>query len=544
MPLLDTYRALRDSTRDQRAAYQANTKSLKWRIGDVIARTWDLGFTAFGGPPVHFQILHRRFVDGVGGKTKWMDEQTYQELFAICQALPGPASTKMAFCIALIHAGLLPAIFVFLVWSLPGALGMYCLSLGVQNMPEVLPSIVYALLSGVNASTVGIIALAAVQLAEKAIKDQITRILVIFGACAGLCYNALWYFPVLILIGGVTTVIWDVWLQQKIGKIKAKWRRKRESRDSSTEERIQMDSVAIVDPQPHSSEAIQRRPAVIASEDLLKIQRVEKGERWQTSSITGSRTRSHNQEQSAPVADTTTHGIPVKVGLLIIVAFLASFITVMLLRGLLTHPPLPLSLFANIYLAGTIIFGGGPVVIPLLRSYVVDPGWVSPRDFLLGLAIIQAFPGPNFNFGVFLGALTLASTSSSHVSAQVEGKGDVPTIIGALLAYISIFLPGLTLAVGVQSIWRVIRTKSYVISLLRGINSTAVGLVFTAVYRLWEIGYLTPETTSGKSLALEPWWVVVAAVTYAESAWFGVPPAVAILLGAVWGLCWFGAVGS
>lgn len=57
------------------------------------------------------------------------------------------------------------------------------------------------------------------------------------------------------------------------------------------------------------------------------------------------------------------------------------------------------------YLAGTVIFGGGPVVIPMLRSYVVDPGWVSSRDFLIGLAIIQAFPGPNFNFAVFLNAL-------------------------------------------------------------------------------------------------------------------------------------------
>jgi len=76
MPLLDIFRALRETTRDQREEYQANTKSLNWRIGDVFARTWDLGFTAFGGPPVHFQILHRRFVDGVGGKTKWIDEQT------------------------------------------------------------------------------------------------------------------------------------------------------------------------------------------------------------------------------------------------------------------------------------------------------------------------------------------------------------------------------------------------------------------------------------------------------------------------------------
>jgi chromate transport protein ChrA len=59
------------------------------------------------------------------------------------------------------------------------------------------------------------------------------------------------------------------------------------------------------------------------------------------------------------------------------------------------------------YLAGTIIFGGGPVVIPLLKVYVVDPGWVSSRDFLLGLAIIQAFPGPNFSFAIYLGGLAL-----------------------------------------------------------------------------------------------------------------------------------------
>lgn len=87
----------------------------------------------------------------------------YQEIFAICQALPGPGSTKMVFTIAMIHAGLVSAVFAFLLWSLPGAIGMYGLSLGVQRMPDRLPPIVYALLSGMNASTVGIIALAAVQ---------------------------------------------------------------------------------------------------------------------------------------------------------------------------------------------------------------------------------------------------------------------------------------------------------------------------------------------------------------------------------------------
>jgi chromate transport protein ChrA len=84
-----------------------------------------------------------------------------------------------------------------------------------------------------------------------------------------------------------------------------------------------------------------------------------------------------------------------------------SFIAILVSRAKVSLPPLALDLFANMYLAGTVIFGGGPVVIPLLRSYVVDPGWVSSQDFLIGLAIIQAFPGLNFNFAVFLGALAL-----------------------------------------------------------------------------------------------------------------------------------------
>lgn len=208
----------------------------------------------------------------------------------------------------------------------------------------------------------------------------------------------------------------------------------------------------------------------------------------------------------------------------------ASFIAILVTRGVLHPPPLALDLFANMYLAGTIIFGGGPVMIPLLRSYVVGPGWVSSRDFLIGLALIQAFPGPNFNFAVFLGALALQNSA-------------YPTFFGAILGYIGIFVPGITLAVSIQSFWSTLRKKKWVIDLLRGVNATAVGLVFTAVYRLWEIGYLTPENNNGQSLANEPWWVVVAVVAYAESAWFNVPPAAAIVFGAVLGLCWYGAVG-
>ena len=97
--------------------------------------------------------------------------------------------------------------------SLPGAIGMYALSLGVSRIGDTLPALVYALLSGLNAATVGIIALAAVQLAGKAITDKLTRALVFLGGVAGMLYTALWFFPVLMLAAGLATLAWDFkWL--------------------------------------------------------------------------------------------------------------------------------------------------------------------------------------------------------------------------------------------------------------------------------------------------------------------------------------------
>jgi hypothetical protein len=76
MPLLDLYRVVRDASRDKRTALKENRSHLGHRLLDVFLRTWDLGFTAFGGPPVHFRIFHNRFVLGSGGKAPWIDEQT------------------------------------------------------------------------------------------------------------------------------------------------------------------------------------------------------------------------------------------------------------------------------------------------------------------------------------------------------------------------------------------------------------------------------------------------------------------------------------
>ena len=517
-----------------------NTSPLAQRLTDVFLRSWDLGFIAFGGPPVHFQIFRRRFVLGVSSRgknddqsrqaRKWVDEQTYQELFALCQSLPGPGSTKMGFCLALIHAGMLPAIFFFIIWSLPGAVGMYGLSLGVQRIGDTLPGPVYGLLTGLNASTVGIVALAAVQLAKGAIKDKLTRLLVIMGACAGLCYNALWYFPILLVIGGAACVIWDCWLHQKVRKLGARLHR-RKAGDMPDAEGDATSAVPLEDRNAAKSVTATQRRTAAASSGPADAPISTPTERGAVDSSQNNMNISRSRAEQ-PSMDMQAHAVPVKWGLCIIAAFFATFIIVLVVRGTLSAPPLPLDLFANMYLAGTIIFGGGPVVIPLLRSYVSSAqyAWVSPRDFLIGLAIIQAFPGPNFNFGVYLGALALQHSR-------------FPTLFGAFLGFVGIFVPGMVLAVGVQSLWRVLRTKAIIVSVLRGINATAVGLVFTAVYRLWQIGYLTAQNSQGQSLALDPWWVVVATLAYAETAWFKVPPAIAIVFGGALGLCWYGAVG-
>lgn len=170
-----------------------------------------MGLTSFGGPTVHFQIFRERFVHHY----QWLDEQTYEELFALCQAFSGPASTKMIYAINVMRYGLPTGITAFLLWSLPMALAAWGLASGVSNIQDELPAPAYALLSGLNSATVGIIALAAVQLSQKAITDTLTRVLVFFGATAGMLYNALWYFPVVMVVGGVTTVISDLKVPQR-----------------------------------------------------------------------------------------------------------------------------------------------------------------------------------------------------------------------------------------------------------------------------------------------------------------------------------------
>lgn len=179
--------------------------TLPARLASTLRYYLPLGFTSFGGPGVHVIILREKFVH----RLKWVDERTFLDLFALGNALPGPGSTQLAFSIAVVKHGVLPGLVAFLCWSLPGALGMAGLAAGISNIPAVLPPIVLALLSGLNAAAVGLIALAAYQLGTAAATDKVTLALVWLSASFGICYHAPWMYPSLIVAGGAVTLVWD-----------------------------------------------------------------------------------------------------------------------------------------------------------------------------------------------------------------------------------------------------------------------------------------------------------------------------------------------
>ena len=162
-----------------------------------------------------------------------------------------------------------------------------------------------------------------------------------------------------------------------------------------------------------------------------------------------------------------------------------------------------LAYFDAFYRAGSLVFGGGHVVLPLLQAEVVPPGWITDDQFLAGYGAAQAVPGPLFTFVAYLGVV----------------MGPPPNgVVGALLALVAIFLPSFLLIVGALPFWDRLRTRPEAQSVLRGVNAAVVGILLAALYDpVWTAGI-----RSGADFALgaaaflllyvwktPPWLVVV-----------------------------------
>jgi chromate transporter len=159
-------------------------------------------------------------------------------------------------------------------------------------------------------------------------------------------------------------------------------------------------------------------------------------------------------------------GIPLWVGGLILVAWAAILITVILLVEVANVDNVYLLIFETMYRIGSIIYGGGQVVLPMLQDEVV-PAWMTNDQFLQGLGLAQSVPGPLFNFSAYLGAVY---------------KG-VP---GAFIAWAGLFGPGIILIFAVMPFWARLRHLTWFKVVLQGVNSTAIGLVGAACVILWE----------------------------------------------------------
>jgi chromate transporter len=138
----------------------------------------------------------------------------------------------------------------------------------------------------------------------------------------------------------------------------------------------------------------------------------------------------------------------------------------------------PAALAAAFYRSGALVFGGGHVVLPLLRAAVVDPGWVSDSAFLAGYGAAQAVPGPLFTFAAYLGAV--ASVPPGGVAA-------------AALALVAIFAPGLMLLMAALVFWQDLRARGNARAAMAGVNAAVVGLLASALYSpVWTSAVRSP----------------------------------------------------
>ncbi len=166
-----------------------------------------------------------------------------------------------------------------------------------------------------------------------------------------------------------------------------------------------------------------------------------------------------------------------------------------------------LAVFESFYRAGSLVFGGGHVVLPLLESGVMRPGWVTADQFLSGYGAAQAVPGPLFTFAAYLGAV---------LGPEPNG------LLGAAIALVAIFLPGFLLLIGIIPFWDAFRARPTAQAIMRGTNAAVVGILGAALYQpVWTSAILGPYEFA---LALTcfvllmawkapPWVVVVVAAT-------------------------------
>jgi len=374
---------------------------------EVLRVATRLGLTSFGGPVAHLGYFREEYVV----RRQWVDEATYADLVALCQFLPGPASSQVGIAIGITRAGLLGGVAAWLGFTLPSALALVAFAYSLRVV-EVAGA---GWLHGLKVAAVAVVALAVWGMARSLAPDRERATIALLSA--------------------VIAILWPT----SIGQV-----------------------------------------TLIAAAGLVG---------WRL--LPG-------------VTAPATSRRPVPVGRRLGASMLGLFF------GLLVALPIArqltgsqaLAVVDSFFRAGSLVFGGGHVVLPLLQAEVVPPGWVPLEQFVAGYGAAQAVPGPLFTFAAYLGAM---------MGPRPNG------VSGAALALVAIFLPSYLLIVGTLPFWDALRARSGFQAALRGINAAVVGLLLAALYQpVWTSAIRAPADVALALVAFgllalwkAPAWLVV-----------------------------------
>ena len=366
------------ATREETTATDGRSGG-SWR--EVLGAFLRLGLTSFGGPVAHLGYFREEFVH----RRRWLDDKSYADLVALCQFLPGPASSQVGLAVGLLRGGYAGAFAAWIGFTLPSAVAMVAFGYGIGALGDAAGS---GWSHGLKVAAVAVVAQAVLGMARTLAPDRARATLAVAAAIIALGAPSSWGQIGAIALGGIVGAL------------------------------------------------------------LLR----------------------GGGEATAPAA------LPLNVsrtlGALLLVAFFVLLIGLPLLAAAI--PSQALREFDAFYRAGSLVFGGGHVVLPLLQASVVPPGWVSNDAFLAGYGAAQAVPGPLFTFAAYLGTV----------------MGPPPNgWIGASICLVAIFLPSFFLVIGALPFWEELRRRPLAQASLRGVNAAVVGLLLAALYQpVWTVG--------------------------------------------------------
>jgi chromate transporter len=375
-----------------------------------------LGVTSFGGPVAHIGYFREELVV----RQRWVDDAAYTDLVALCQFLPGPASSQVGFALGLIRAGYWGGLAAWAGFTLPSAALMVAFAYGAGALTG---PIGVGLLHGLKLVAVAIVAQAVWGMACTLCPDRQRAAIAALSAVLILLSGSSIMQIVAILLGGI-------------------------------------------------------------------------GGLWVC--------RSPSAAQIGTLGATVSRNV----GILSLLLFAVLLVGLPLIHSLGSTQGI--ALFDAFYRSGALVFGGGHVVLPLLRDAVVTPGWVNDNAFLAGYGAAQAIPGPLFTFAAYLGAV---------VTPQPHG------IVGAALGLVGIFLPGMLILIGTLPFWDTFRSRFGAQAAMRGINAAVVGLLGAALY--------TPVWTSSVH---NPADVSVAIIGFVLLTAWHTQPIVVVIIGAIAGM--------